>query len=136
MSHSGKYEDSVKNKLESNKDLHFLHDLYKRLRVLALMNRYTMNELEEYLSHNDDDDKYVKNTREENKKKFKGERFNEKYKISLSYYIMETNRFEELYNKRKDESIEGFSKISSWQADNEDALFSLFSFSSSECDPL
>lgn len=108
---AGNFKNSVKNKLEANNDLHFIHDLYKRLRVLALTNRYTIGELEDILNKNTADMEYVKRTKEENRKKFSDKRFDEKYQISLAYYIMETNRFDKLYQDRKDTVLEGFDKV-------------------------
>jgi hypothetical protein len=75
------------------------------------MNRYTINELEEILSKNSDDMNYVKQTKEENRKKFSKDRFDEKYQISLAYYIMETDRFNELYDARKDNALKGLNNI-------------------------
>ncbi len=111
LDYSNKHKDSVKNKLESNNDLHFLHDLYKRLRVLALTTRYTIDEFEDLLSKNKDDQEYIRQTKSENMKKFTKDRFDEKYKISLAYYIMETNRFQELYEKRKNKALPKHNKI-------------------------
>jgi hypothetical protein len=111
LMHPGKDYNNIKNKLESNKDLHFLHDMYNRLRVFAIMNRYTHTELENILSKTKKDEEYIKQTKEENMKRFNKDRFVEKYKISLTYYIIETGRFEKLYQDRKEEVLEGFSKI-------------------------
>ncbi len=47
----------------------------------------------------------------ENKKKYPKERFEEKYQISLAYYIMETDRFSELYEARKDKPLKGHDNI-------------------------
>lgn len=108
---AGNFKNSVKNKLEANNDLHFIHDLYKRLRVLALTNRYTISELEDVLSKNVTDIEYVRLTKEDNRKKFSDKRFDEKYQISLAYYIMETGRFDKLYQDRKDTILPGYEKV-------------------------
>ena len=108
---AGSFKNSVRNKLEANNDLHFIHDLYKRLRVLALTNRYTIGELEDVLSGDANDREYVKRTKEENKRKFTDKRFEEKYQISLAYYIIETDRFDKLYQDRKDTVLKGFDKV-------------------------
>jgi len=119
---AGNFKNSVKNKLEANNDLHFIHDLYKRLRVLALTNRYTIGELEDILDNSTADREYVKRTKEENRKKFSDKRFDEKYQISLAYYIMETNRFDKLYQDRKDTVLEGFDKVYLPPTDIDDML--------------
>lgn len=108
---SGQFKNAVKNKLDANSDLHFIHDLYKRLRVLALTNRYTIDELEEFLNKNITDAEYIKKTKDENKRKFTDGRFAEKYCISLAYYIIETDRFDQLYKERKDSVLKGHDKV-------------------------
>ena len=119
---SGNFKSSVKNKLEANNDLHFIHDLYKRLRVLALTCRYTINDLEEVLSKKQEDVEYVKRTKDENRKKFSDKRFEEKYQISLAYYVMETNRFDSLYRDRKDVILKGHDEIYLPPTDIDDML--------------
>jgi hypothetical protein len=101
---------TINNKLESNKDLHFIHDLYKRIRVLCLTNRYTMEDLENILSKNEIDKKYVIDAKRENLRKYKV-RFKEKFKIAMAYFIIETNRFTKLYNNRINKTLDGFDKI-------------------------
>ena len=108
---SGQFKNAVKNKIDANSDLHFIHDLYKRLRVLALTNRYTIDELEEFLNKNMTDAEYIKKTKDENKRKFSDGRFAEKYCISLAYYIIETDRFDQLYKERKDSVLKGHDKV-------------------------
>jgi serine/threonine protein kinase len=107
----GKHHDLIKHKLDANKDLHFFHDMYNRLRVFAIQNRYTVEDLEYVLSKNEEDRLYAEKTKEENMKRFTDGRFSMKYKISLVYRIIETNKFDKLYMDRKETPLEGYSKI-------------------------
>lgn len=91
-------------KLEYNLDLHFFHDLYNRLRVLAVQNEYTVAELES-LFESPSEKKYVIDKKQECKTRFEPERCEEKFKIALIYYIIENNMFNKLYNKNKETDI-------------------------------
>jgi len=104
--HDQKY--IVTAKLKSNRDLHFIHDLYNRIRILVMSNKYTMDELVDILSKTKEDREYVDKEKEINKKRYKQfpHRFEEKFKISMIYYIIETNRYDELYQNRIDKEID------------------------------
>lgn len=97
----------IKRKIEYNYDLFFLHDMYNRIRVLCLTNRYDINELENIIQ----DKKWIKENREYNENRFPAERFMEKYKISMAYYLIENGEFEKYYTLKKNISLEGFDKI-------------------------
>ena len=58
-----------------------------------------------------DEKEYLEITWANNKEKFKDERFDEKIKISLIFYLIETDRFEELYNKKIDYSIDSSKEV-------------------------
>lgn len=89
-------------KLDYSSDLHFFHDSYNRLRVLMLLNKYTGPELESFFM-SDGEMEYMKDTRCDCEIKFrKSGRYDEKYKISLAYYLIEHGRFNELYDKKKE----------------------------------
>ncbi len=88
--------DPVNTKLELNIDLHFYHDLYNRLRVMLLMEKFTTDELELFFV-TETDLKYLEEKKNQCKK-FR-ERFAEKYKIALTYYLIENNKFDELKQK-------------------------------------
>ncbi len=83
-----------------------MHELYNRIRVLSLLNRYTTEELINILNKQKKDKQEVDKIREENQKRFEGERFEEKFKIALIYYIIETDRFDKLYKDKLDFAIE------------------------------
>lgn len=87
-------------KLEYNIDLHFFHDLYNRLRVLAVQNEYTVQELE-LLFETDREKKYVLDKKYECKTRFEPERCEEKFKIALIYYIIENNMFDKVYKNKE-----------------------------------
>jgi hypothetical protein len=107
----GKDEANIRNKLESNKDLHFLHDMYNRIRVFAIMNRYKINEMEKEIIKTKNGSSYIEREKAYNKKRFDESRFKEKYKISMAYYITENNLFDKMYQDRIDNSMEGYSKV-------------------------
>lgn len=88
-------------KLDLNFDLHFFHDVYNRLRVLVLLNKYTSDELEKFFV-SDEDKKYIVQTKDECERRFRRTgRYDEKCKISLIYYLIEHDKFEELYNAKQ-----------------------------------
>jgi hypothetical protein len=92
----------TKQKLAYSTDLHFFHDTYNRIRVLILLNKYTAEELGKFFVTLEDL-KYVKEAQNECEIRFrKSGRYEEKCKIALIYYLIENNRFEELYKAKKD----------------------------------
>lgn len=95
-------KDINKDKFDLNIDLHFFHDLYNRLRVILLLEMYSINELE-CLFVSEKEIGYVKNKKNECEKRFrKAGRFDEKYKIALIYYLIENNKFDDLIKDKKD----------------------------------
>lgn len=93
--------DVNKQKLDLNIDLHFFHDLYNRLRVLLLLDKYTTKELETMFISNKEVE-YIKNKKQECERRFRRDgRYDEKYKIALVYYLIENNKFDELNKKQK-----------------------------------
>jgi hypothetical protein len=96
--------DVNKNKLNLNIDLHFFHDLYNRLRVLVLSENYNICELEQYFKTTREVN-YMNAKKKECEKKFKKScRFDEKYKISLIYYLIENDIPDVNYTAKSEES--------------------------------
>jgi hypothetical protein len=97
-----------KTKLDLNIDLHFFHDLFNRLRVLYLLDNFSISELETFFT-SDKDLQYTKEKKSECSKRFGHTRYEEKYKIALIYYLIENNKFDELKSKyisnKKNKSI-------------------------------
>lgn len=92
----------INQKINFSTDLHFFHDLYKRLQMLIIYNKYRTDELEKFFT-SEIDLNYLKKTKEDAERRFrKTNRFDEKYKIGLIYHLIETNRYDELYNNKKD----------------------------------
>jgi hypothetical protein len=90
-----------KKKLDYSTDLHFFHDAYNRLRVLMLLNKYTEEELERFFV-TPEDFEYMKLKRNECERRFrKMGRYDEKCKIAFVYYLIEHDRFDELYKAKK-----------------------------------
>lgn len=97
-------------KLELNTDLYFFHDLYKRLRVLALCNLYTTEELLPFFTEKSDLE-YMEKIKSEVSERFtKTGRCDEKFKIGLIYRIIEKNKFDQYYNTNKP-PLPGYNKI-------------------------
>lgn len=90
--------DPNKKKLDLNLDLHFFHDLYNRLRVLALTENFDIEELQKYFRTNEELE-YLNHKKEECRRRF-GDRFEEKYKISLVYYLIENDKNVEYISKQ------------------------------------
>jgi hypothetical protein len=95
-----KSRDIIRNHMASGKDLFFIHELYMRIRVLILMESYSLSQIEELFVSKDDID-YKNKNKQINKERFDAERFEEKYKIALIYYLLENNRFHQLYDASK-----------------------------------
>lgn len=99
-----KKDDINSVKLRLNIDLHFFHDLYNRLRVLLLMEKYDEEELKSFFVSKKDFE-YIKYKKKECERRFrKSGRCDEKFKIALVYYLIEHNRFEELNKKSVNET--------------------------------
>lgn len=97
-----KKKEIIQTKLNLNTDLHFFHDLYNRLRVLILYNKFTTTELEKFFV-SDDAKKYMQKINSEAEQRFrKSGRFDEKYKIGLIYYLIENDFFNKLYKIEKE----------------------------------
>lgn len=107
--HMVEYEHNSNNikiieaKIKLNTDLHFFHDLYNRLQVLILYDRYTLTELTSLFT-SDKDLKYYNEIKQEVTTRFsKSGRFDEKFKIGLIYYLMENNKLGTIeFDKHKD----------------------------------
>lgn len=97
MKYPLKSRDIIQNHIDSHKDLFFVHELYKRIRVLSLMESYSLPDIEAMFTTSNEI-KYMETNKKINKERFDEERFLEKYKISLIYYIIENNKFNDLYN--------------------------------------
>lgn len=91
--------DINKNKLDLNIDLHFFHDLYNRIRMILLFEKYTIDELAKFFV-TPTELNYVKEKTNECTRRFmKTGRFEEKCKIALIYYLLETDQFDDLMKK-------------------------------------
>lgn len=88
-------KEYVKNKLEANIDLMYIHDLYKRLRVLLLENLFDIDQLEKFFITTEEKNIY-KIEYNKNKQRFTDDRFKKKFKLALIYYLIEKNRFDDL----------------------------------------
>lgn len=95
----GKMKEIVDKAIKYNIDLVYIHDMYKRIKVLTLANKYTTTELEKYFIG--EDRAYYEKTKRVNERRFTGWRFESKFKISLCYYMVEKGRYKEL-NKKKE----------------------------------
>jgi hypothetical protein len=102
-------ETIIKNKIEMNSDLYFLHDMYNRIRVISLIHRYNVDDFETIFKKQEMS--WLKQEKEYNKKKFGKKRFEEKYKISMAYRLIETDRFDKYYNKKIHDFLPGATKI-------------------------
>lgn len=92
-------QDINKNKLDLSLDLHFFHDLYNRIRMIVLFEKYTLDELLEFFTTSEELN-YVKEKKQECTQRFaKTGRFDEKCKIALIYYLLETDKFDEFVKK-------------------------------------
>lgn len=104
-------QDVRYNKLKANIDLHFFHDLYNRIRVLILMDKYSLSELESFFKTSDEV-YYLKGKKNECEMKFrKYGRYDEKCKIAMIYYLIENNRFDELNKKSVNKDIDKIVKL-------------------------
>jgi hypothetical protein len=88
--------DYIKYKSESNIDLFFFHELYIRLQIFYISERYTTIEIETYFS-TDDEKQYVEDKKKESERLFrKSGRYDEKYKMALIYYLIENDKLNKL----------------------------------------